>query len=325
MKNLIFLFCVLFSVNAFSQANILNASTPSEIGIKNFDQKQSDSDSFLEFDYIDERDILWSKIVYEKIDLNEKLNFPLLFPVNDETYEKNRKSLWRILREYIFEKTLSENGVGYGANSEVKDTLLIYDQQFRNFTRLDDGDRLRSIREELPDDQKNNLVLVDEVGKEDINGDGAIDDSDIGYLPSFHIIGYNLKGVWYFDKKYGELKYRLIAIQPVGYQSFEYLDAEEGSPLKKPASFFWIWYKDIREQLHKHYVFSDKNNSKRITFDQLLISRRFHTYLYRVDNIMDDRELSETPYINENPYLRITQSQRLKEIIRNFEHDMWSN
>ena len=35
---------------------------------------------FLEFDYIDERDILWSKIVYEKIDLNEKLNFPLLFP-----------------------------------------------------------------------------------------------------------------------------------------------------------------------------------------------------------------------------------------------------
>jgi len=54
MKNLIFLFCVLFSLNAFSQANILNASTPSEIGIKNFDQKQSDSDSFLEFDYIDE-------------------------------------------------------------------------------------------------------------------------------------------------------------------------------------------------------------------------------------------------------------------------------
>jgi hypothetical protein len=51
----------------------------SEIGIQNFDQKQTDNDSFLEFDYIDERDILWSKIVYEKIDLNEKINFPLLF------------------------------------------------------------------------------------------------------------------------------------------------------------------------------------------------------------------------------------------------------
>ena len=80
MKNLSLIVCFLFSVNSFSQANILNATTPSEIGIQNFDQKQSDNDSFLEFDYIDERDILWSKIVYEKIDLNEKLNFPLLFP-----------------------------------------------------------------------------------------------------------------------------------------------------------------------------------------------------------------------------------------------------
>ena len=326
-KTVLLLIFLLLNSIAFSQFNLLNARTPDQVGEKTDKQNALDFNKPLEFPYVDDNDVLWSKVFYEYIDGYEQFNFPLFYPLQDRQYlyGSDRKSLWRILREYIFEKTLSENGVGYGANSEVKDTLLIYDQQFRNFTRLDDGDRLRSIREELPDDQKNNLVLVDEVGKEDINGDGAVDDSDIGYLPSFHIIGYNLKGVWYFDKKYGELKYRLIAIQPVGYQSFEYLDAEEGSPLKKPASFFWIWYKDIREQLHKHYVFSDKNNSKRITFDQLLISRRFHTYLYRVDNIMDDRELSETPYINENPYLRITESQRLKEIIRNFEHDMWSN
>ena len=68
-----------------------------------------------------------------------------------------------------------------------------------------------------------------------------------------------------------------------------------------------------------------RNNSKRITFDQLLLSRKFHTYLYRIDNVMNDRDLLNTPYINEDPYLRITESQRLKEIIRNFEHDMWSN
>ena len=49
MKNLILLICLVFSLNSFSQANILNASTPSEIGIQNFDQKQSDNDSFLEF------------------------------------------------------------------------------------------------------------------------------------------------------------------------------------------------------------------------------------------------------------------------------------
>ena len=91
MKNsLILTFCFLYALSSYSQSNILNASNPSEIGIQNFDQKQTDNDSFLEFDYIDERDILWSKIVYEKIDLNEKINFPLLFPINDETYERNK-------------------------------------------------------------------------------------------------------------------------------------------------------------------------------------------------------------------------------------------
>jgi len=89
MKNsLTFVLCFLFVLSSYSQSNILNASTPDEIGIQNFDQKQTDNDSFLEFDYIDDRDILWSKVVYEKIDLNEKINFPLLFPVNDETLKR---------------------------------------------------------------------------------------------------------------------------------------------------------------------------------------------------------------------------------------------
>ena len=134
--------------------------------------------------------------------------------------------------------------------------------------------------------------------------------------------------MWYFDKKYGELRYRLIGIQPVGYVEFDLnsaqIDFESGLTQNKPTpkALFWLWYRDIRDILHKHYVFSDKNNSKRISFDQLLLSRKFHTYLYRIDNVMDDRELIDTPYINNDPYLRITESQRLKEIIRNFEHDM---
>ena len=70
---------MLLSISVNSQSNILNAPVPEQIGVKNIDQIQSDLDSYLEYEYIDDRDILWSKIVYEKIDLNERLNFPLLF------------------------------------------------------------------------------------------------------------------------------------------------------------------------------------------------------------------------------------------------------
>ena len=316
-----------------SQSNLLNANTPSEIGKKTQKQIDLDFNKPIEHPYVDDKDVLWSKVVYEYVDGYEQFNYPLFYPLKDRQYlySDDRKSLWRIIREFIFEKTLSENGTGspYVADLkskegiEIKDTLILYDPDFRNFTRIEKGDKIREILSDRPEEAKSDLALVDEIGVGDINGDGAVDYRDIGYMPSEQIVGYNLKGLWYFDKKYGELRYRLLAIQPVGYESFEYLNQKKEE--RKPVGFFWIWYKDIRDELHKHYVFSDKNNSKRISFDQLLLSRKFHTYLYRIDNVMDDRALEKTPYIDKNLYLRITESQRLKEIIRNFEHDMWSN
>ena len=35
-------------------------------------------------------------------------------------------------------------------------------------------------------------------------------------IQSQHIKGYMLKGIWYFDKRQGELEYRLLAIAPMG-------------------------------------------------------------------------------------------------------------
>ena len=51
---------MLLSISVNSQSNILNATVPEQIGVKNIDQIQSDLDSYLEYEYIDDRDILWS-------------------------------------------------------------------------------------------------------------------------------------------------------------------------------------------------------------------------------------------------------------------------
>ena len=278
MKNLITLICFLFSVNSFSQANILNATTPSEIGIQNFDQKQSDSDSFLEFDYIDERDILWSKIVYEKIDLNEKLNFPLLFPVNDETYAKNRKSLWRILKENIINKRITE--LYFDRNDNFKDKMSFKDVlEVVSFTELING--VQTSAEELK---------------------------------SIDISGYRIKGMWYFDKRQGEMKYRLLGLMPIGKN----LKDDDG---KNNTDLFWIWYPSIRKILHEEKVFNDKNNASSISFDQLLVSRRFSSFIYKEDNIYGDRSIKEYKI----PGLEsILESQRIKKEILDFEQDMWN-
>ena len=278
MKNLIFLFCLFLSVNSFSQANILNASNPSEIGIQNFDQKQSDNDSFLEFDYIDERDILWSKIVYEKIYLNEKLNFPLLFPVNDETYEKNRKSLWRILKENIINKRITE--LYFDRNDNFKDKMSFSDvMEVVSFTELING--VQTPAEELK---------------------------------SIDITAYRIKGMWYFDKRQGEMKYRLLGLMPVGKN----LKDDDG---KNNTDLFWIWYPSVRKILHEEKVFNDKNNASSISFDQLLVSRRFSSFIYKEDNVYGDRSIKDY----KAPGLEsILESQRIKKEILDFEQDMWN-
>lgn len=278
-KNIVFSSVfILICANIFGQSNILNANNPAEIGIQNLDQIQSDHDSFLEYDYIDDRDILWSRIVYEKIDLNERLNFPLLFPINDETYGRNRKSLWRVLKENIVNQNITK--LYFNRNDNFKDPMTYKDVM--------------------------EVIYLNEV----INGVAMIPE----VLKSIDISAYRIKGMWYFDKRQGEMRYRLLGIMPVGKN----IKDDDG---KNNTDLFWIWYPSIRKILHKELVFNDINNANRISFDQLLLSRRFSSYIYKEDNIYGDRSIKDY----KKPGLEsILESERIKKEILDFEQDMWN-
>ena len=67
--------------SSYAQSNLLNAKTPAQIGLKTPAQLISDNDKPLAYGYVDDRDILMGKTTWEIIDLNEKINFPLYFPI----------------------------------------------------------------------------------------------------------------------------------------------------------------------------------------------------------------------------------------------------
>ena len=286
MRKLIFISLIvsLISNEVFSQSNLLNAKNPSEIGVSSSMDKINPT--FLEYPEIDEKDILWSKVVYEYIDLNEKLNFPLLFPVNDEQYTDTRKSLWKIIRENIENGTIDE----------------VFDVRNDNFL---ENNRITGVTK-----------IMDFYGSKYTPGDSRPQT----FAESSQITGYRIKGVWYFDKLHSEMKYRLLGIQPYG---------ENLKESGKEQGYFWIWYPSIREILAKHEVFNDKNNNNRISFDDLLVNRRFSSFIYKYDNVYGDREIAD--YIQKRPseskqqhQLRIIlESERIKKEILDFELDMW--
>ena len=284
LRTLIILF---FSNFLSAQTGLLNAEKPGDIS----NNLVSENTDILNYFEIEENDVLWSKVVYEYIDLNEKINFPLLFPTSDDKNIIGRKSLWRILKEYI--KSNVTNNPKDSLNS-----IEIYST----------GDFTKKLT---------NSEVIDLMSYEQVSR--RLNTTKNIFVESNQIGGYKIKGMWYFDKKYAELKYRLLGIQPVGANT-EDLKSHTPNP-KRDKSYFWIWYPTLREMLHKQMVYNDKNTATSISFDQLLISRRFNSYIYKEDNVYENREIGD---YKTKGLQSILESERIKKEILDFELDMWN-
>ena len=284
--------CVSIASGSFAQANILNAKKPEEIGVRTEEQKKLDNDKYLEYGYVDDRDIMWSKMVWEVVDLDERANFPLYYPIDTNNIGNNRRSLYDVLMTSV----------------QRGDIENIYDDSYFTTKRtlFDIQDALR-------------LVDTTDMGYEQFNAEGVVDAQFIRRrdITAADIMEYHLKGLWYFDKRQGELKYRLLGIAPVA-PDVNFIDSDDPDPVE----LFWIWFPDAREVLHEAKAFNNENSAIPSSFDHLLNSRRFSGLIYREENVYGDRQVNE--YISENSLMQLLESDRIKEKIRDFEQDMWS-
>lgn len=280
--------------SAEAQINILNAKTPDEIGVRTEAQIAYDNDKPLPYGYTDERDVLWSKTTWEIIDLDERINFPLYYPIDTNNIGADRRSLYDVLVRNIKDGTIDE----------------VYADSY--FTTK------RSL-----DDIQSSLVYSDttDMGVEQFNAEGVVDPEYIRRftLDAADIEEYRIRGYWYIDKRQGELKYRLLGICPVANEARSKAFDDTGD---SKVELFWVWYPAAREALHTAKAFNRKNTSQPISYDHLLNSRRFSGVIYKEDNIQGDRYVED--YINDNALMQLLESDRIKEQIRNVEIDLWN-
>ena len=99
-----FLLVTVFSLSSlsFAQSNLLNAKTPAEIGKKTEAQKNADNDKPLPYGYIGDRDVFMGKTVWELIDVDQRVNYPMYYPVDDsKDLGSERKPLFEVLMKGI--------------------------------------------------------------------------------------------------------------------------------------------------------------------------------------------------------------------------------
>lgn len=286
----------LLPISIMAQANILNAKLPEEIGIKTEAQIEQDNDAPLEYGYTDDRDILWSKTIWEVIDLDERVNFPLYYPTDTIGIGADRRSLYHVLMKNIKNGNLTE---------------VYTDSYFTEKRKFEDLSATLS------------KVDTTDLGYEQINAGEELSAEFINQrdLTAADIEEYRIKGIWYFDKRQGELKYRLLGIAPVA-PDVNFVDDESVDPGENKVELFWVWYPAARQVLHEAKVYNQRNSARPITYDMLLNARRFNAVIYKEDNVHGDREIDD--YVFDNALFQLLESKRIKEVIRDREQDMWA-
>lgn len=290
--------CVLgfgMAASANAQLNILNAKTPEEIGLKTEAQIAYDNDGPLPYGYTDNRDVLWAKTTWEIIDLDERVNFPLYYPIDTNNIGSDRRSLYDVLVKNI-------------KNGKIENVYA--DSYFTEKRTLNDIEA--------------SLVYSDttDLGIEQYNAEGTVDPQYVRRfsLDAGDIAEWRIRGYWYLDKRQGELKYRLLGICPVANEARSKAFGDDNVDAK--VELFWVWFPGAREVLHNARAFNRKNTSLPVSFDHILNARRFSALIYKEDNVQGDRDVKD--YINDNALMQLMESDRIKEQIRNIELDMWN-
>lgn len=281
----------MFSIGTFAQTNLLNAKSAADIGIVPIEQILIKAEGPIPYGYVREKDILFGIKVWENISLSEKANEMYLYPL-DQATSGAQKPLFTVLLDGIKSGEITE--VYDDSDFKQKRMLKDIEDSFVRVDTLDEGLTYLNAGEQVPEEYIQKTELMPSDVKE-----------------------YHIMGMWYFDRNEGQLKYRLLGIAPVVADIYT-----KGSARENYVELFWVFFTDARNTLFQNYAFNAKNPLNPVNFDHLLNARRFSATIYKADNQYGNRKIDD--YIKNNDLKRLFEGERIKELIRNLEDDMWN-
>jgi gliding motility associated protien GldN len=230
-----------------------------------------------------EADIVWEKNIQRVIDTREKLNLP---------FRSQKSNLFNTLRNLVKEGQISvfgdESFTQPMSDKELEKKLYktdtITDFDYETYTEV--------IK-----------VVQNEINWEKVNS-------------------YRVKEIWYFDKQRSRMDVRIIGIAPI-YASEK--DIESGIP---PSPLFWVYYPQARLPLSKIRTFNDDNDVAPMTYADIFDMRMFSSYIYKRSNVLDFRlkdyfEAAPDDTSNRAGVDMLLFSEKIKNELLNFEHDLW--
>ena len=227
-----------------------------------------------------EADVMWSKKLWQMIDLRKRMNQVLYFPENEID---DRKSLIQVIMHGIENEGLT----AYRSDQfkEMYSTDEVYQE-------MGAGEVTQQIQQ--PDGSTKDTVIQTGVRYDEIKQ-------------------YLIKEQWVFDRKYSDLRVRVVGICPIR----EFIDDDTGE--KRKSQVFWIYYPEARNLLANFEIFNRKNDAQRISYEDWFQQRRFNSYVVQETNVYGNRLINEYT-TGKNTLL---EAREIRNEIFEFEHDLW--
>lgn len=311
MKKYISSVLVLVTGFAFSQT-ILNASSPEEFRQMRAENMRKVGDTVisnkvkpLEYGFVDDKDIAKSMMVWEIIDMNDKINQPFYYDNPDGLLSKTTRSLYQILLDAALEGKIEE----------------VYEDE--NFaTRSTPEGIKKKLESERIDDELieiiNSGVTPTEAQKKQY--------IDLIRTTTDKVKVLKIMGMWFVDKRDGQMKYRPLGIAAMGPDPTSVgRIGPDGQPMAgadELVDLFWIYYPKAREILANNYVFNRNNSSADLSFDDIINARRFSSIIYKSSTGLGDGVIKD--YIPRNAEEQLEESDKIKGQILQMENDMWN-
>jgi len=127
------------------------------------------------------------------------------------------------------------------------------------------------------------------------------------------IVKYKIKEDWFFDEETSTFQVRIIGLAPV-LETFD-----ENNIFIGDETMYWLYYPDLRPILAKYEAYNPGNNAIRLSWEDIMEARLFSSYIYKEDNVYD-RVIQE--YATDLDAL--FESDKIKQKLFEFEHDLWS-
>jgi len=235
--------CAAFNVNA--QPGVFQ---PGDYKDGIYDKENANNRRFIPYTHLREGDVVWEKRVWRELDMREKQNHQLYYPILPVN---GRISLMQLLSKYI----LSGQVIAFS------------DEEF--LVPLE----LASIKDKLKkcDSIKESTFTAE--GEEVFTSRWNCDSTSIFR----EIYKYRLKEDWFFDKQKSVLEVRIL-----GMSCYQYDEAKEGY-----KELFYVYFPACRPFFAKHEVYNAKNDSERRTFEDIFWKRQFNSNIIKETNVYD--------------------------------------